>query len=466
MQQKLPKGLINSSLLCLCLLLGSALVYGEESKKAKAQTESEKIQSLTAEWKETLRFGIDDEVIEVVKAIRAAKETSLNNDLKTLFMDTISVKVKIAVLDYFTLEKAKNLEEPVITILKHREDDTKKVDRELILACLRYLLGIESYSELDLYKELVASEDKGFAATAIKLLGKTHNPAAGPFLLEKLNDIEYEEELKPEIVLALGELRYQEAVEPLVKIIEDKSQDKGMRMYACEALGDIGDAKAIEPLKAIFIEDDALIKSYAAAALSKFKVPEVAGLLIQGLKDANWKVRVTAARGLAEVKASEALDILMYKAEKDPVNDVREESIKALGELGKGEGYNLLKTMYAEDKQPLNIRDICLTVLLDKDPGNAIAVSQEIVKKEIARPHPNDDLLGMITVKLSAVQRGDSKEIFVKLLESKNINIKIYAIRGIGANRYGDLRATIEKISKEDPVVAIKRAALAVLEKW
>ena len=117
-------------------------------------------------------------------------------------------------------------------------------------------------------------------------------------------------------------------------------------MYACDSLGKIQDDRAIPVLKKAFSEKDALIRAYAAHALASFNLSSVIDVLIQGLKDSNWKVRFHCTTALANKDAIAAVDILKYKAKKDPVDKVRIEAIKTLGEIGTKACFDFIRELF------------------------------------------------------------------------------------------------------------------------
>ena len=130
----------------------------------------------------------------------------------------------------------------------------------------------------------VNDRNSQIAETAITALGAVGGEGAGSLLVERLEDVDYPAEQKPEIILALGKMKYTGAVDALIAILDNKDEERIWRIYAAASLGEIGDQRAIPRLRALFAESDSLIKAYAAAALSKFDMSEVENLLQQGLR--------------------------------------------------------------------------------------------------------------------------------------------------------------------------------------
>ena len=454
----------KTRVLFLLLVIYSA-AYGDGTgadREPVKTPETEKTKSITDEWKETLMYGIADQVISTLKDIRAAKETSLNTELTSLFIESINDKLRYEILDYFQEIKYKGLESTALALLEEYESNPKN----LVLKSIKYLAAIESPGLIKLINSLLDATDNDIAIAAIQASGDLNNRDNIDVLLEKLDDDEYSNKRKPEILLTLGKIKAVKAVPKLIEIIEDKEEDKIWRMYASDSLGKIGDKEAVAPLKKLFNEDDALIRAYAATALSHFKLPEVTDILIQGLKDTNWKVRVQAARGLADKSAGAAFNILKYKVEKDPVNDVRYESIRSIGAIGNAECFDYLKSLYLDDGQSSNIRDLCLEMLLKYDLEGSLGTIKKIVERDLQKEKGKSAVIELTGKRLFTVESPGLLEIFRLFLTSRNMLLRIYGIRGAVINHFTGLKEKITEISEKDPVPNVKQEALSALAKF
>ena len=73
-------------------------------------------------------------------------------------------------------------------------------------------------------------------------------------------------------------------------------------------------------------------------------------MLLQGLRDDDWKVREQCAKGLtgklSASQVNEALPALEFKAHYDPVSQVRIAAIKAIGAAGSGGAEDTLAKLY------------------------------------------------------------------------------------------------------------------------
>ena len=103
---------------------------------------------------------------------------------------------------------------------------------------------------------------------------------------------------------ALGEIGDPDAVEPLIGVLRD--DNPSVRMSAAEALGQIGDVRAVEPLIAAMKEASWSVRRAAAEALGRIGDPDATDALTAALEDHDSNVRRAATESL-EAIASQPL---------------------------------------------------------------------------------------------------------------------------------------------------------------
>jgi HEAT repeat protein len=435
-------------LFILCLLFCSPLLAQEEDNK------SDYINT----WRDTLNYGIDAEVLEVIRKIRSIKETALNAELMKLFAYSISTDVRIGILDFFREIKYREAADMAGAVLKNYENE----EAALIRSVLGYLSEVGSHGVTKTILELVDNDDDSISMSAIAALGKTGDESAAEVLLTKLDNVEFPTSRKSQLILALGDLGFRKAVTKLMDIAGNKEADKIWRMYACESLGKIKDASAVPVIKKIFSENDPLLKAYAANALANFNITDVIDILIEGLKDNYWKVRVASIKGLARPEGAKAITILKYKARKDPEGVVRKEAIKTLGAIGTGEAFDALRELFENDGEPGEIREAAFNTLIENDLSQATISS---IKRTIAKSsEKNPRMLEIIARKLSVTSWGDLKSIYLIFLESSSFVLRIHGIKGAVKNNLYDLKGKIKDLSEHDPNPSVKKEALSALD--
>lgn len=435
----------------LCFIFFSLMPWNSFSQEGE--------QSLLESLRETLLYGIESEVLETIKHIRESREENLNKDMETLLKETVSNNIREAVLNYFTKVKYSNAEDTALNLLEQTEVENTK----LIIALIKYLSEIKSDKVADYLAEAIDEQNSNISQVAIKALGSSGLPENGELLLDRLKDQDYPDKLKPDLILALGELAYKPAVEELTKIAQNRDVERVWRMYACDSLGKIGDNNSIQVFKDIFGEGDALLTIYAASALSKYAMSEVEELLIEGLKNSNVRVRIAAAQGLANKDAKKAAKVLIYKARRDPEKKVRLQAIESLGQIGSNEAVDFLLELFSDKKQSPDVLETVLCTLVDNHLNSSLRTIREVIDREWLEK--DNRIIEFIGKKLSQTEQSGLKDIFERLIESNNFIIRIYAIRGMENNRTGGYKDIIKSISTEDPHPAVRKAALRLLEK-
>ncbi|OGW70307.1 MAG: hypothetical protein A3A88_04335 [Nitrospirae bacterium RIFCSPLOWO2_01_FULL_62_17] len=136
--------------------------------------------------------------------------------------------------------------------------------------------------------------------------------------------------VREDAAVALGGLRDKRAVEPLIAVLRDS--DRAVREAAVAALTAIGEP-AVEPLGACLRDQNLTVQESAAAILASIGDARVADQLIAALTSADWVVRMHAAKALGRIGDAKAIPALMPLLQ-DKVKAVREEISGALARLG------------------------------------------------------------------------------------------------------------------------------------
>jgi HEAT repeat protein len=410
------------------------------------------------QWRDVLSYGIDTEVLKVIKSIADSEEQSLNGELTVLFAESLNFEVRKAVLDYFSAQKIRDAEAAATALLTEEQPQ----DSRVIVACIRYLSAVDSPGLENRLLDYVDHREDQIAETAITALGDVGGEAAGQMLVQRLEDPDYPAEQKPEIILALGKMKYTGAVDALIAIVDNADEERIWRMYAAASLGEIGQPRAVPHLRALFSESDSLIKAYAASALANFNMGEVEGLLQQGLRDSNVRVRVAAAKGLANEQARSSVDILIYKAKNDPERQVRLQAIEALGVIGTPQAFGYLQELYRNKIALPVYREAAFTALCENALQENLDVFREVVEQEWGTK--DQEVVEFTARKLSTTEAPGLKWFYDRFLDSPNVYVRIYALRGIGRNGLRTLREKVQKVSTDDPYPAARQTALSVLE--
>jgi len=416
--------------------------------------------SETAEmWRRTILYGIDSQILEIIGKLKASADPSFTADLVTVLKESRVNAVRKAILELFREQNVKEGESAARGILEGWQD----VQGDLLAQTVIYLDGLGAVGLEDTYAELMKNTDSSVSSSAIRAVGRSKNPKLVKVLFDRLDDPEFPEARKPEILLALGDLGSKEAVERLMKLVESRDTEKVWRMYAADSLGKIGDDKALPVLKGVFDEEDALLKAYAATALSHFNLPDVLDVLLQCLKEENWKVRVQAAKALAQPGAAKALPMLEFKAEFDPEKTVKTEAIRAITEIDGGDAEAFLSGLVRNAKAPLENRENALRGLWKRNPTLTLDDAKEILAdKSVGLDLKPAQMVGRV---LSQVDGNGLEGIYAAFLDMKDPAMRAYGIRGALRNRNDGLKERIKALSTADADSAVRVEALRCIKK-
>jgi HEAT repeat protein len=193
----------------------------------------------------------------------------------------------------------------------------------------------------------IALRDPEHVVTVLagKALGQIGKPAV-EVLIAALRDPS--SDVRMNAAQALGEIKDERAVEPLIAAMNDP--DLSVRRHTSTAFGKIG---KLAPLPENLTEDlksqDPAKRAEVARALGDMKDARAVEPLIAALKDEDWQVRRNAAMALGEIRDARAVEPLIA-ALKDEVVEVRESVPFALAKIGEPALEPLIRALKDENK--------------------------------------------------------------------------------------------------------------------
>ena len=138
--------------------------------------------------------------------------------------------------------------------------------------------------------------------------------------------------LRRDAAQALGEIGDAAAMEPLIGALKDPKRD--VRDAAVVAIGELGgDPRAVEVVAGNLQSGKSIERDEAASALGKMRHEAGMEYLLPALKDQDFFVRRSAAVSLGQIGHPGAVEALSQTL-KDEDKDVREAAASALGDIG------------------------------------------------------------------------------------------------------------------------------------
>jgi len=425
-------------------------------QKTAEQKAADALVAEAAKRRDTIRYGIDAEILELLRKLQAEKDGSFNDELSGLLDRTRNAKLRTALLDFFAALEWKGAEKRALAWVGGRDG----LDSATASSALYYLAAIRSSEALAFAETIVKEDDKKILPALIRLLGRAGGKAEEELLLGWFESDAATEALRQEAIKALGEIGSTAAAGRLAALARDAEAASATRIAACAALGKIKDPSTVPDLVQAANGDDANVRAQAVESLAAFDDEASASALVEALRDPHVKSRIAACRGIASRRIAAAADFLRYKAANDPERAVKIEALKALAELG-GESFSFLMERMADAKAEIQMRALCFGLLLRKDGQSldslAAALSAAAAEKE------RSVYTAYVKEIANAADAPGAAPLARILLADKDHLMRVGAVEWARKNKALDFRPELERLSKDDPSEMIRKRAAEAL---
>ncbi len=315
-----------------------------KKKQEPKQLSEEQILKKKEIIKKVLKYGSHKErkeaMREVVKFPREQGE-ELYSLVSQILSTESDLGVKISAIR--TLSEVSYTKEPEVFIaaLSDKSDDVKEV---VIFAIQK--LKIEQASEqiLNFLKNSDFTKNQTLINNAIIALGELETGRIGiEFLESKFREKTTHPNVRSSIALYFGKVKALKAESALQDVLVDEMDDPTTRAFAANALGKMNSQNSVPKLREVLdkinetknkfeLKRLSTLKLYCIGALIALGDTEILKELISYAKDDDPNIRIRAIRQLAEVANPEAMELIEYKAQRDPSKKVQDVAKKILEE--------------------------------------------------------------------------------------------------------------------------------------
>ncbi len=406
----------------------------------------------------TLRYGIEGQVVELIAALKAGKDTEFKAEILAILEATTSQKIREAALDYFGALLLSDAVDAAAALVRLRDSTPDAT----VAAAFSYLIALKSPAALPEAGKIVADGEKKYLVAAIKMMGAAGS-AADASVLVSTYEGDSTPSVRQEILLALGRMKAAGSWDLLAKVAADPESGKVERMYACASLGELADPRGIPVLVAASGTDDPNIRAYAISALRKFGEPEAAAAIIQGLRDPHVIPRTAATKAAGELRLAEAVPFLEYKVKYDPEKTVREAAMDALGEIGGEKALGPLIAFLEDGKNAAAYRAKAFVVLAAVAGGSILARAEAVFAA--AQAEKDRAFFTAMARAVIALDRPGASRFVGFILADKDYAVRLGGIAWAERNGAREHLGAIEAMSLSDPVESVKKRALAALDR-
>lgn len=454
------------SLLAIVLFLFSPVLAAQDAEEAGGESQAVVPEaeappdiSEVESWRETLLFGINDTVVELLPQLTENREIELKDEVLELFERNNNRRVLQAALRYLEALEITEGHPRAFQLLEEWFDRPPEVIAE-VLSYLNATDATLREGDLDLLAEIARTTPVLRALGAVRLIAAQAEDAS--LLMELYEDAGVHEDVQGRILVSLGERKDPEVFDFVMNILGDEEfAETALQRSALDTLGRLEDPRGLPIILRQLDSSDAITRTHAIGALTRFTEEEAVRGIETGLRDEFWRVRVAALQTVGERNLESALRNVMFMVRQDPERRVRLDAISTLAALDHPDGWELLHQRMKDRRVPVGERQLMIQVAMEQHTEATIPVVAEIVEREW--DEENSVLLDTIGRQVSRIESPALQELAGRLLEHPNFIIQIYGIRSAGLNGFRQYREHIEE-RRDAPHRAVQTAVSRALE--
>jgi len=429
------------------------------SQNRAEDADADAVASLRRERERTLAFGLHSEISSLIREFIADRDISYNNQLLALFENTRNAQIQRDIIELYTAARSDNLMSRVITLIENREYE----NRSVIVAGIRYvseMQGVEANEKL--FLELLEDNQRDFRIEAIRALAATGNKRFSQPLMQ-IYETDDDSAVRLQVLLHIGKLEDPATAQFLRDIITDQDIDRTSRQFAINSLGYIRDADSFDVLVAVYGEDDPLIRIYALAAIAKYDRKEADTIIFEAMRDEVWRIRSTAVTEAGRRRNKDFIQILIYRADRDPVDSIRIAALDSLAEIGGKEAFDYIRSRALDPRTNPGMRRHAFSLAVNRDTTNSIKMIETIFENEPTAA--NRAFIESLAAELCNVEYPGLAPFFERMLASGSVVIRVAGLRGIRLNRISSLKDKVRAIAEDERQArSVRNHALATLE--
>ena len=416
-------------------------IDSEKAEKAKNKDESE---TSFSDNVNVIKYGTASEITEIVDNILKDEDPRYTDAFYDLFHSTKNIDIRCKILDFFAKEKDPCLEDYCVEVL----NDPYDLPLKIVDSVFRYVSAVECKLVAPAVVEILEIGKEEYFNGAITSLGKIGGASEALYLAKYLERDDLTLPQRQSLMRTLGQMCAIETWDNLVEIIQDEEENSFIRMYAAESIGKMKKEESIPILVKFFEEGDPNMRQYCIKGLSNFpNNDEAKEVILQGIRDDHYKVRIESIKTVAELNITEAVPFLTYRATKDAENAVKKECFPVLAKLDTPDSIDFLIKQITDSKVPDSAKIMAASALMEKGTKG----EEEIIElaKETLKDTKRFSLRKELGKLFTKYARPAYSEICASYLQSKDSFTVSQGIDIYKNGRYETARVSIEKIARD-----------------
>lgn len=429
-----------------------------DSEKASKAALKDEGKNAVLDKQETILYGIETEIISLIKDLIANDDPRFSNELYDLFYTTKSVQVRDKLIEYFTNIKDPCIEDYAVEIL----DDPYDTKDSTVDLLFRYVAEVKTKEAVPCVMNLLDTEDESYFTGALATIGEIGGEGEAEHLIQYLDRDDLTVAQRQNLMKVLGKLQAESTWDRLCEIAQDEEENSFVRMYAAEAIGNMKKTESIAILVDLFESSDPNFRVYVIKGISNFDTKDAKNIIIQGIKDAHWKVRQESILSAQKMNIAEAVPFIIYRAKNDPEKVIKDKSYEALSKMNNSEANKFLIEQITDDKASDASKNNACKVLMEHAKAGYSEIAElalKIVKDDRRKPLRYN--IGKIIAKYSS---SEFAKVCFEYLNSKDAQTCALGLDMFAIGRYAIADAKVNEIAKNDKAGANQKKAKKILK--
>ena len=352
------------------------------SAKSSDSTMQDKSEGYEKKCSDTFKYGLQDEISALIDELSKNEDTRFIDLIYDLFFTTKDLQVKSKILAYFTKLKDPCLGDYACTVINDPYDEKD----DTVSACFKYVSEAKITDAVPGLIDLVDKEEETYFTGALTAVGELGGKDEALFLADYLDRNDLSVAQRQALMKVLGRMKVLETWDKLTEIARDEDENSFVRMYAAEAIGAMEKPESEEILLKLYESDDPNFRIYVIKGLSHFSSEKSNNVIMEAIRDSQYKVRMEAIDCVKEKNLKESVPSLIYRCNhKDELKAVKEKCYTVIAGMNTSEGNEYLVGLITDKKVGDQVKVKVASALLEADHAGTseiIALAEETLKSD------------------------------------------------------------------------------------
>ena len=391
-----------------------------------------------------LKYGLEGQITELIDELTKNQDNRFVDGIYDLFQETKSVAVKEKILDYFTKLKDSCLASYAVEIINDPYDEKNSI----VEKCFKYVSEADIKDANPGLVDLVDKEEDAYFTGALSALGETGGKEEALFLADYLDRDDLNVSQRQALMRVLGRIKAVETWQKISEIAKDENENTFVRMYAAEAIGAMEKPESEDILVELFESNDPNLRTYVIKGISYFNDKKSSDLIIQALRDSQYKVRLEAVSAVGKNRIDKAVPFLIFRCkDKDEQKQVKEKCYSVIADLNTSDGNDYLISVLKDKKIGDATKAKVSAALLEYNHAGTkevIELARSALKSDIQK-----NLRYALGKEFAKYDRSEFADICAEYIASDDVATQGTGLDIWAKGRYSSVKAAGEEIAKD-----------------